>query len=104
LGLVGVLFGSLETTECHSKYGIRIFNLLGGVSFGFVHWCSAYIRHICYVVSLLPVSVRLVQRPSYNNIFAVQKKNNNVRSIDVGTQNLATLRAGESNQNIHRTD
>jgi hypothetical protein len=33
-----------------------------------------------------------------------KKKNNNVRSIDVGTQNLATLRAGESNQNIHRTD
>jgi hypothetical protein len=61
--------------ECHSKYEIRIWHLLGGVSFGFVHWCSAYIRHLCYVVSLLPVSVRLVQRLSYNNIFAVQKKN-----------------------------
>jgi hypothetical protein len=74
LNWAGVFSGGMEVVKCLSENEIRFRSLLGGVSFGFVHWCSAYIRHLCYVVSLLPVSVRLVQRPSYNNIFAVQKK------------------------------
>ncbi|KAK2357402.1 hypothetical protein QL285_094671 [Trifolium repens] len=75
LGRVGVFSGGLEAVECLSKNEIRSGPLLDGVSFGFVHRCSAYIRStFCYVVPLLPVSVRLVQRLGFNNIFAVKKK------------------------------
>jgi hypothetical protein len=39
------------------------------------HWCSAYIRRLCFVVLLFPTSARLVQELVINNnIFAVQKK------------------------------
>jgi hypothetical protein len=55
LGLVGIFFGGLEYVKCLSKNEIRSRHLLGDVSFGFVHWCSAYIRHICYVIPLLPI-------------------------------------------------
>jgi hypothetical protein len=64
---------TLGSVECLSKNEIKNEPPLGGVSFSFVHRCSAYIRHICSVVLLLPVSVHLVQRPIFNNIFAVKK-------------------------------
>jgi hypothetical protein len=74
LGRVGVFTGGLEAVGCISKNGIRSGPLLGSVGFGFVHWYSAYIRHHCSVVLFYPVSVRLVRRLGFYNIFAVQKK------------------------------
>jgi hypothetical protein len=36
---------------------------LCGVWFDVYFLCSAYIRHLCYVISFSPVSVLLEQRP-----------------------------------------
>jgi hypothetical protein len=44
LGRVGVFSDGLGAVECLSKYVIRSRHLLGGVSFGYVQWCSAYIQ------------------------------------------------------------
>jgi len=41
--------------------GVEGRSWLGGVYFGVFYGCSAYIRHLCLVVSELPVSVHLVQ-------------------------------------------
>jgi hypothetical protein len=62
LGWVGVFSCSLEADEYLSKNGIRVGPLLGSVCFGIFHWCSAYIRHLGLVVSLLLIFVRLVRR------------------------------------------
>jgi hypothetical protein len=43
LDRVGVFSGGMEVVECLFKNGIRFRPLLGSVSFGFVHRCSAYI-------------------------------------------------------------
>jgi hypothetical protein len=60
--LMGLLmvFGGLEVDGCHSKNEIRSVPLLGYVFFWLFHWCSAYIRRLCIVVLLFPISVRLV--------------------------------------------
>jgi hypothetical protein len=62
LSWVGEFSCSLEADECLSKNGIRVGPLLGSVCLGTFHWCSAYIRNFCLVVSLLPIFVRLVRR------------------------------------------
>jgi hypothetical protein len=62
LGWVDVFSCSLEADECLSKNGIGVGPLLGSVCFGIFHWCSVYMRHLCLVVSLLPIFVRLVRR------------------------------------------
>jgi hypothetical protein len=71
---VDVFFGGLEAEECPSKNEIRCGPLLGGVCFGFIHWCSVYIRHLYFAVPLFWVSIHLVQRPIINNIFVIFKK------------------------------
>ncbi|KAK2402413.1 hypothetical protein QL285_051935 [Trifolium repens] len=72
---VDVFFGGLEAEECPSKNEIRCGPLLGGVCFGFIHWCSAYIRRLCFVVPFFPISVHLVRKLVINNnIFAVKNK------------------------------
>jgi hypothetical protein len=54
---------------------IRSEFILDNVSFHFVYWCSLYIRHFCYVVSLLLVSVCLMQTLNFHNIYLSLKKN-----------------------------
>ncbi|KAK2404428.1 hypothetical protein QL285_053768 [Trifolium repens] len=46
--------------ECPSMNRIKSELLLNYVCFCFIHWSSAYIRYICFVVSLFSVSFRLV--------------------------------------------
>jgi hypothetical protein len=75
---VDVFFGGLEAEDCPFKDESRCGLLLGPACFSFLHWCSAYILRLCFVVPFFPTFVRLVHKPIINNnIFTVKK---NMRS------------------------
>jgi hypothetical protein len=75
-GRVDVWSGGVEVEDCLSKNEIRSGHFLGGICFGnLIGIYSAYIRHICFVAILLPISIHLMQRPYLLIIYLLLKKN-----------------------------
>jgi hypothetical protein len=78
LGRIGDCSGSLESVGRLSDLGLRDESWLGGVCLGFFFLgCSAYIRHLCYVV-LFYWSLFILCRDLVNNIFSISKKKYNL--------------------------
>jgi hypothetical protein len=74
LGRVGVFSGSLEAVECPFKNEIRSGPLLDVLVLVLYLGVPPIYRHFLFCSFFLSVSIRLVQRLCFNNIFAVQKK------------------------------
>jgi hypothetical protein len=64
MGRVDVFSGGLKARSVFLKMTFKV-GFYWVVFVWYFHWCSAYIRRLCFVTSLLSVFVRLVQRSNF---------------------------------------